>query len=177
MYFETVISLVAIMGIPYFSYKSILRPAQQMLLDEYEERGLICKRDNKLFVRQSHYFYSKKISNLEAVVTDLQSNPIKIMPLPGKLNVSLIQSYQQESITFLASFFGNSLQFQLVDLGELNEEYRYCFTLIRTRKISISASAYIYNVISTRIENILKKLDDSIEVQRKVMDYRTIRYK
>ena len=41
--------------------------------------------------------------------------------------------------------------------------------------MSFKETAFVYNFILTRIETILKQLDDNVEVERKVIDYTSSR--
>ena len=65
--------------------------------------------------------------------------------------------------------------FSLKSLGEYNGEYVYEFSLETLKKRGFKETAFVYNFILTRIETILKQLDDNIEVERKVIDYTSSR--
>ena len=65
--------------------------------------------------------------------------------------------------------------FSFKNLGEYNGEYVYQFSLEMLKKQSLKETEFVYNFILTRIENILKQLDDNVEVERKVIDYTSSR--
>ena len=65
--------------------------------------------------------------------------------------------------------------FSFKSLGESNGEYVYQFSLETLKKQSFKETEFVYNFILTRIETILKQLDDNVEVERKVIDYTSSR--
>ena len=106
----------------------------------------------------------------------LQENPISVPKLPTKIFQFLgevQQTFYPDKIIFTMEFLKRRIIFVLEYLGEENGEFVYQFTLKNLRNRSFREIVFIYNVILTRIENYLKSLDDSIEVERKVVEYRT----
>ena len=70
---------------------------------------------------------------------------------------------------------GKKAIFSFKSLGESNGEYVYQFSLETLKKQSFKETEFVYNFILTRIETILKQLDDNVEVERKVIDYTSSR--
>lgn len=176
MRIETFLGIVLTVLIPIAVVEYGLKPAELMLEDDLINKGVIKKRDTKLFTRQVHIFYSKKIRNLNGVAHLLQENPISVPKLPTKIFQFLgevQQTFYPDKIIFTMEFLKRRIIFVLEYLGEENGEFVYQFTLKNLRNRSFREIVFIYNVILTRIENYLKSLDDSIEVERKVVEYRT----
>ena len=178
MYFETWIGMiVSLVLFPIFYFYAV-RPADSRFNNALIEQGVIKHRDPQLFMQQTHSFYSRKITSLNAISEKLVEQPF-ILPKtpcgPFQNTTKVEQEIYPDLIIITVKNVSRKAIFSLKSLGEYNGEYVYEFSLETLKKRGFKETAFVYNFILTRIETILKQLDDNVEVERKVIDYTSSR--
>ena len=169
MYYETWIGMVVSLVLFPIFYFYAVRPADTLFKNALIEKGVIKQRDSQLFMQQTHSFYSRKITSLNAISEKLVEKPFVLPKTPG----GPFQNAKKVEQEFY--YMGKKAIFSFKSLGEYNGEYVYQFSLETLKKQSFKETEFVYNFILTRIENILKQLDDNVEVERKVIDYTSSR--
>lgn len=178
MYYETWIGMiVSLVLFPLFYFYAV-RPADLRFNNALIEQGVIKTRDPQLFMQQTHSFYSRKITSLNAISENLVEQPF-ILPKtpcgPFQNTTKIEQEIYPDLIIITVKNVSRKAIFSFKSLGEYNGEYVYQFSLETLKKRGFKETAFVYNFILTRIETILKQLDDNIEVERKVIDYTSSR--
>ena len=157
MYYETWIGMVVSLVLFPIFYFYAVRPADTLFKNALIEQGVIKQRDSQLFMQQTHSFYSRKITSLNAISEKLVEKPFVLPKTPGgpfQNATKVEQEFYSDLIIITVKYMGKKAIFSFKSLGEYNGEYDF---------------------ILTRIENILKQLDDNVEVERKVIDYTSSR--
>lgn len=178
MYYETWIGMVVSLVLFPIFYFYAIRPADTLFKNALIEQGVIKHRDSQLFMQQTHSFYSRKITSLNAISEKLVEKPFVLPKTPGgpfQNATKVEQEFYSDLIIITVKYMGKKAIFSFKSLGEYNGEYVYQFSLETLKKQSFKETEFVYNFILTRIENILKQLDDNVEVERKVIDYTSSR--
>ncbi|MFR4963983.1 MAG: hypothetical protein ACLUCE_10680 [Streptococcus sp.] len=83
MYYETWIGMiVSLVLFPLFYFYAV-RPADSRFNNALIEQGVIKHRDPQLFMQQTHSFYSRKITSLNAISEKLVEQPFILPKTPG----------------------------------------------------------------------------------------------
>ena len=96
MYYETWIGMiVSLVLFPLFYFYAV-RPADTLFKNALIEKGVIKQRDSQLFMQQTHSFYSRKITSLNAISEKLVEKPLsypKHLAVPFKTLQKLSKNF------------------------------------------------------------------------------------